>query len=207
MNMGELEDILYNNDTCRMKTLLQSLTKQIGWQSAFLRFKTALNDYFKERWFGKNRFVLGIFDLEEFLGLDEDILLILEHIESKNDFDSVSKEFENQLIALTEKQLKSGGSTLFFDTERMSAKPSAVLVKRLVDLRWKEFRKIITLFIKKQKTWKGKKVLDLKPVYTTHYGFEIMKALDIGLEVHSREELTTLVDSLGKLETTIISGE
>jgi hypothetical protein len=206
LNMDKLEGIIYDNDASGMKTLLESISKQVGWQSAFLGFKTALMDYFKERWFGINRFILGVFNLDEFLGLDEDLLSILEHIEDGNGFDSVSKEFENQLIALTEKQLKSGGSTLFFDVEKMSTKPSAVLVKLLADQRWKEFRKVLTQFRKKQETWKGMKALDLKPIYSTHYGYKVLKTLGLGLEVQSRDELLTLVDALGKIETTITSG-
>lgn len=205
--MDELTDIIYNYDAEGMRTFLQSFSKQVGWEATFPRFRDALMDYFKDKWFGINRFILSVFDLDEFLGLDEDILTILESIEDGTDFDAVSKEFENKLISLTEQQLKSGGSTLFFDVERMSVKPSAVLVNTLIDQRWREFKKVLTQFRKKEETWKEKRAIDLKPVYVTHYGYEVMRTLVIGLEITSKDELAVLMDALEKIEATVSSGE
>lgn len=119
---------------------------------------------------------LGIPELACYDGPLEDIInLIPENV----GFQKGVQELSIGMIELLRNQLQNGGSTLFFDIDSMSSYDSSVLIPLLLERRKKEMKNI--------RLKRKNNLVNLLPLWTTGYGYEILKALGIGRTITIRD--------------------
>ena len=159
---------------------MAGLVKRKGWKQALSELLAGVERVHGGAWFARNRTLLSLMDCEELLGFDGDVEKILSKLPDSHDFKSVQTEAQDLLIEEVHRQLRSGGSTLFFDFETMQTKRTAVLMEDLSSARKREF------------TVRGKSFLDRlhgardygsewlewdDPLRYTHYGFNLLWSL------------------------------
>ena len=100
-------------------------------------------------------------------------------------------QFYTRIVMQLRNQFKSGGSTLFFDVERLSTTRGAILVEPLVKRRKQEIEELIL-------QEHGNRV-DLIPLWLTGYGFEILRKRGTGrtTSLHGFRTIKAVFQELG----------
>jgi len=114
---------------------------------------------------------LGIAELACYDGSISDIIAI---IPTTGTYEEGLLEIQANLILMLSTQLENGGSTLFFDIDRLATTPGSVLVPQIVSLRAKELKKLILY------QFDGR--VNLMPMWLTGFGFNILRATGCGRE-------------------------
>ncbi len=122
-------------------------------------------------WYGAQRGLLQGLELGVIGGFDGDPLLLLDNAVSKMSFDDAQQAIFDTTVSLVQEQLESQGPALFFDVEGMKNTSASKLIPLIVDRRHEEIENLYLPI-------KGSKV-DLRPLWLTHYGFNILDAADM----------------------------
>ena len=104
----------------------------------------------------------------------------------------------DRTLELLENQLTNEGPTLFLEVERMKNTRASKLIPQIIELRKEEINNI-TLQIK------GSRIF-LRPLWLTHYGLTILKAMGMGLTTNS-EGLAKIKSSFEELDLSIQTKE
>ncbi|MFW9933404.1 MAG: leucine-rich repeat domain-containing protein [Candidatus Thorarchaeota archaeon] len=118
-------------------------------------------------------------NLEELACYDGDFIDIINLIPDTEKYELGRKQFYFRLIQLLAKQLERGGSTLFFDIDRLSDTDAAMLVPSLLEERKRE--------VKNLRLTKFEDSIDLTPLWLTGYGHDVLKAMNAGRMVSSTQ--------------------
>jgi hypothetical protein len=122
-------------------------------------------------WFGAQRGLMHGLDLSVISGYDGDPRLLLEEAVAKMSFEDARQAIFDAAVRLVQNQLETGGPTLFLDVEGMKNTSASKLIPLIVEKRSEEIENIILPV-------KGSKV-DLRPLWLTHYGFNILSVADM----------------------------
>lgn len=138
--------LIWNDFKGSREWVRQSIYRQ-GWS----RTREILVDSIKGsyvEWFHINKILLEIFNLSELLGYDDDVMPLLESISETRSYDMVKSKLEESLRTLICEQLTKGGSTWFFDADKMRTSSSDTLLEQLLETRKEEFGYVVNLYSK-----------------------------------------------------------
>jgi hypothetical protein len=112
-----------------------------------------------------------------------------------SEFKSIQDLFRNRLEELSLEQVRKGSSTILFDVNSLSKKgKEALLVKSIVDRRREEIENTVL--------YQSHKGVDLSPLWITHYGFELLRNLGLGLTC-SQSEFSRIAEHLNELDLNV----
>jgi len=176
-------------DPQRLRALLRQLLAVHDWSEIHDELIGALSVTFGGGGLECQRFLMNTFEMGELLGLDADILSLLSSIVDPNDFDDLRRQFSQLVIMTVEKQVGDGGSTLFFDLDRMLQTSAAVLVPLIAERRNNEMRDVAAFQLED--------LVDLRDLWLTGNGYRILSAMGMHL-VTSIESLELIRPELRK---------
>ncbi len=124
--------------------------------------------------FPLQRGLMTAFILEELGGYDGDPNNLLSQINAQDSFESARDVILDTAAKLLIEQVRNEGSTLFLDSERIADSRASLLTPHLAERRKREISEAPVL--------KQKGSYDLSALALTFYGFEIIRALGLGLK-------------------------
>jgi hypothetical protein len=164
----------------------QSLGKRLSWEDSIKYLESAIDSLYQKHWLKINHVLLSTFGHPELLGVDCDVFHILRSMERPSDFEQASECLFNSLIQVSEFQLANGGSTLFFNIERMLSTRTAIIISELVKARYRET--ILVLHeVDEQIRASTKDWVDVSRLWRTGNGYRFLKARNIGTHIHVNE--------------------
>ncbi|TFH01047.1 MAG: hypothetical protein E4H14_19015 [Candidatus Thorarchaeota archaeon] len=129
---------------------------------------------------------MTIFKLSELLGVDCDIFAEMSSIPEPNSIDHASDILFDNLIQVTRAQFSSGGSTLFFNIDKLSKTRSVIIIPDLIEARYREIIFILSeydaLLPTLEKEW-----IDASRLWRSGYGLRLLKARNQGLMIHVKD--------------------
>lgn len=167
-----------------MWTLYSEMVKKFDWAQMKERIILALRKMKPIHWYGAQRGLLQGLGLGIIGGYDGDPNLLLDTAVATMSFDEAKQAVFDATVNLVQKQLEGSGPALFFDVEGMKKTSASKLIPLVVDRRQEEIENL-------RLPVKGSKV-DLRPLWLTHYGFNILDAADM--------RFTTDLDGLSNLQ-------
>ena len=142
--------------------------------------------------------VLQGFDLSHFFGVDTTVNELLRDIPANASFSVARRKIEQKLVKQLKKQINEGGPTIFLDTIELSKSKAAKLVPVIESLRKREIDEL-TIPVKNGYG-------QLRYLRVTHYGYTILRKLNIRYSKVKEEKLVEIQKELKKigfkLETT-----
>ncbi|TFG31184.1 leucine-rich repeat domain-containing protein [Candidatus Thorarchaeota archaeon] len=169
---------------CEMK-------KQYDWAYLKERMISVLQKMSPIQWYGAQRGLLQGLGIAMIEGFDGDPRLLLDTTVSEMSFIEAQQAIFDSAVKLLEEQLQNDGPTLFLDIENMRETSASKLIPLIVEKREDEVEKS-TLLVK------GSTVF-LRPLWLTHYGFNILSATGMGLTTNL-EGLETLRKNFDELD-------
>lgn len=172
------------------------LINEEGWQRVRSRLLYLLEHLPPNRWFKAQKGLLEGFGMAELAGFDGNPTRLLEHTDSLDNYQDTRAAIYDNTIERLQEQLKSGGSTLFLDVQKLAGTRGSKLIPSIASNRDTELSRAIVHI--------GGKKANLLALWLTHYGFELLKALRFGMITdHTGLELIRInLESLGyKLNT------
>ena len=167
------------------------LGRKVEWSGIKRRIDSLLGLVTEDHWFGVQRGLLSGFGMEELAGFDGNPMQLLKDTRGNMSFKDARRTVFDNVIGLLQEQLDHGGSTLFLDTDRMRKTRASKLIPGIVERRKMEVEKVVLPI-------KGSNVL-LEPLWLTHYGYQILRALRLGLttNLEGLHIIRTSFDELG----------
>ncbi|MFW9964980.1 MAG: hypothetical protein ACFFCX_15525, partial [Candidatus Sifarchaeia archaeon] len=102
------------------------------------------------------------------------------------DIEHASKLLFVRVIEIVKKQLKKGGSTLFFNINEISSTPSAIITSELIQARYRETILVLDEINLKLPSL-TKEWVDVSRLWRTGNGFRTLKARGLGIHIHIKE--------------------
>ena len=170
------------------------MMERYEWAHVKERIETVLQRMSFLKWYGAQRGLLQGLDISMLGGFDGDPSLLIDSAVMKMSHEEARQEIIDTAVKLIEKQLHQDGPTLFLDVENMRETSASKLIPLIVEKRKHEVENT-TLLVK------GSKVF-LRPLWLTHYGFNILSASEMGLTT-DLEGLEKLRESFDELEIEI----
>ncbi|MGY5859925.1 MAG: leucine-rich repeat domain-containing protein [Candidatus Thorarchaeota archaeon] len=161
----------------------KKIVKKHGWESVKTHLKAALPLIPLRSDFSAQSAILRDLGIPELACYDGSISDIIEIIPTEGTYTEGTLEIQSKLIAMLSEQIENGGSTLFFDIDKLSTTPGSVLVPQIVSQRAKELKELVL--------YQYADRVNLMPMWLTGFGFNILKAAQYG-----REELETMVPDI-----------
>jgi hypothetical protein len=122
-------------------------------------------------WYGAQRGLLDGLKLPSIAGFDGDPTKLLHNAASAISFEEARQTIFDTCVKLIQNQLRNDGPTLFLDVEGMKDTRASKLIPLIVEKRVEEIERTVL-------SVKGSKV-DLRPLWLTHYGFNILSATNL----------------------------
>jgi len=170
------------------------LATKIEWTEIKKRIDFLLSNLTKEQWFSAQRGLLSGLGMVELAGFDGNPSKLLEGTDGSMPFkEAIHIIFDNS-VRLLETQLDNDGPTLFLDIDRMRKTRASKLIPNIIERRKVEVENAIIPRI-------GSKVF-LESLWMTHYGFQILRATNIGL-VTNLETFNSIKGSFDELGMSI----
>ena len=141
--------------------------------------------------FRAQKILLENLGLPELACYDGSIKDIVEFLPSEGTFEEGVEHIRSCMISLLHQQLENGGSTLFFDIEKLATTPASVLIPLIVSKRANELKNIILY------DYNGS--VNLMPLWLTGFGFKVLHAIGCGKKEHSYYLTSKIDDSFTKL--------
>lgn len=169
----------------------EALIRELGWE----KVRDGIRNIFKARplphSFQIQKKLFDRLEMGELFGLDCGASEMLSLIPDLMDIRQGLDELYARIVKRLKKQFNDGGSTLFFNVEKLSTTRGAVIVEPLIRRRKKELEEL-TLSM-------SDKYVDLKPLWFTGYGFEILRKLGVGVTVSLQrfKSMISLFEELG----------
>jgi hypothetical protein len=171
----------------------RELERKYDWPEIRQRIASLLDKIPKEKWFAAQRGLLSGFGMDELAGFDGNPANLLEDARNDISYRDARQAIFDTTINAIESQIERGGPTLFLDTERMSKTRASKLIPLIVERRQSEIENASI-------TTRGRKVL-LEDLWLTHYGYQILKALKLGL-ITDNEKLSLITEGFEELGMT-----
>ncbi|MFW9808360.1 MAG: leucine-rich repeat domain-containing protein [Candidatus Thorarchaeota archaeon] len=153
------------------------LVAKFGWR-VVKEHLLALSKTLKiENEFSSQNLLLKEFGFPELACYDGKLRDIVKLLPTKGTYETGVHLLKSRIVSLLEKQLETGGSTLYFDMEILATTCGSVLIPSLLKRRESEMRDV-TLFDRKG-------TVDLLPLWATSYGHKILRALAVGRRINS----------------------
>lgn len=182
----EIKDYLVQDNVCAVQTLIDELIKDNEWKEIVNLLKTVTRSLYKKHLLKTQQMVLTILNLPELLGVDCDIFSELSSIPSPESIEQASNLLFDNLIQIAKTQFKTGGSTLFFDVDKLSKTRSIIIIPDLIEARYREAVFIISEYEELLPTL-TKEWVDVARIWRTGYGLRLLKARNKGLLIHVKE--------------------
>lgn len=170
--------------------MYSEMAKRYDWAHLRERINTSLQKMIPMQWYGAQRGLLQGLGISELTGFDGDPSLLLEKAIIETSFDEARQVIFDTTVRLLETQVNEDGPTLFLDIEKLRNTSASKLIPLIVEKRKQELENAMILV-------KGSKVF-LKPLWMTHYGFNILSASGMGLmtDLDGLETLRKYFDEL-----------
>ncbi len=135
--------------------------------------------------------LLKLLGLEEYRGVTLDIIQLLRSMKHESDFSHAVESLREILFEQLTKQVSEGGMTHFVDIDWLSNNELAVHIPAVIATRKAEMDSVAIQ--------KRNGMYDLRPLWVTAYGFELLTALGLGLETDD-EGLKSIQRSLDNVD-------
>ncbi len=168
------------------KVLTTNVHSKEDWIELVGFLQRACQDTYQKHWLKTHHMVLSIFGVSELLGIDSPLFDELRSLDVPKDMTHASNSLFELLIDVAKTQFNSGGSTLFFDVDRISSTRSAVITSDLIQARYRE-----TIFVIQEiddalpsltKEW-----VDASRLWRTGNGFRLLRAKYLGIPIHIKD--------------------
>ncbi|MFW9794889.1 MAG: hypothetical protein ACFFEE_11330 [Candidatus Thorarchaeota archaeon] len=184
-------ELLATDQTKKLESLIAKVLKteiqsKKDWEEFVTILQVGCQENYQSHLLKTHHMILSIFGMPELIGVDCNLFKELREIPPPSSIEEASKGLFDALIEISKKQLKTGGSTLFFDIEKISSTRSAVITSDLIEARHREtilvLKEIDDILPTLTKEW-----VDVSRLWRTGNGFRFMKATDLGLVIHVKE--------------------
>ncbi len=169
----------------------ESLVASHGWNSVKTHLESLLKEMTSKKDFIAQKLLLESLGLPELACYDGSIRDIISLFPTEGTYDEGVDQIRNKLISLLHEQLERGGSTLFFDIEKLAVTQGSVLIPLIVSRREKELSEL-TLY-----DYNGK--VNLMPLWLTGFGFNLLTVLGCSKKADRTSISSTLDDPFTKL--------
>lgn len=181
-----IKDYLVQNDIERLRILINTLIEDHKWPDIVELLKTSTESLYKKHWLKTYQMVLSIFELSELLGVDCDIFSEMNSIAQPESIENASDLLFDNLIQVAMTQFRSGGSTLFFNVDKISTTRFAIIIPELIEARYRETIFILCEFDEMlpalTKEW-----IEAARLWRTGYGFRFLRARNHRLLIHVKD--------------------
>ncbi len=181
-----IKDYLVQNDIERLHILINTLIKDCKWPDIVELLETSTESLYGEHWLKTHQMVLSIFGLSELLGVDCDIFSEMNSISQPESIENASDLLFDNLIQVAMTQFRSGGSTLFFNVDKISATRFAIIIPELIEARYRETIFILCEFDEMLPTL-TKEWIEAARLWRTGYGFRLLRARNHRLLIHVKD--------------------
>ena len=182
----QLKEALINNDLSAVRGEIDVLAKDSDWTQIANLLRISMESLYQKHWLKTNHVLLSLFMLPELLGIDCNIFSEISSMQQPRSVMQVYDSLFELLVRIAENQIKNGGSTLFFNVERMSSTRSAIIIPDLIEARYREtlfvLQEIDNILPKLTKEW-----VDVSRLWRTSNGFRLLKVRNIGTLIHINE--------------------
>ena len=182
----EIKDYLVQDNIQGVQTLIDELITDSNWKEIVALLKTVTRSLYQKHLLKTQQMVLTIFNLSELLGVDCDIFSELDSIPDPESIQQATDYLYENLIQIAKSQFNNGGSTLFFNVDKISRTRSIIIVPELIEARYREIIFIIDeydeLLPKLTKEW-----IDASRLWCTGYGIRLLKARNHGRYIHAKD--------------------
>ncbi|TFG11726.1 leucine-rich repeat domain-containing protein [Candidatus Thorarchaeota archaeon] len=124
--------------------------------------------------FPLQRGLMAAFGLEELGGYDGEPEDLLSELHAEDSLESVRDVILDTSANLLKEQIKNGHSTLFLDSEKIAESRASLLTPQLAERRKRE--------VSEAPVFKQGNSYDLSGLVLTYYGYEMIRAVGLGLE-------------------------
>lgn len=188
-------------------TELDTVAKKMKWSKIRERILTILDQISREKWYHIQRGLLIGLGMAELSGFDGNPAKLVDTTDDTMNYETAKQAIFNRAVELLEEQIDHGGPTLFLDTEAMIETSASKLISKIIDARKLEIENT-TILTKASVTL-------MNSLWLTHYGYNILKALNVGLRHFGTEDkvkqsfselgFTLKTEEVDSLETTKIN--
>jgi len=182
----EIKDYLVQDNVDAVRTLIDELIKDNEWKEIVTLLKTTTKSLYKKHWLKIQHMVLSIFNLPELTGVDCDIITELGSIPKPRSIEHASDLLFDNLIQVAKTQFRSGGSTLFFRVDKLTATKSVIIVPDLIEARYRETILVLAEYDEILPTL-TKDWIDASRLWRSGYGIRLLKARNQGLLIHIKD--------------------
>ncbi|MHA2025554.1 MAG: hypothetical protein ACW98U_06595 [Candidatus Thorarchaeota archaeon] len=167
-------------------TLLNQVESDKDWQELVNILRIAFSKMYQKHWLKIHQVLFSVFDIPELLGVDCDIFEELRAIPQPVNIKQVSNSLFEVLVEIAKSQLRSGGSTLFFNIGKISSTRTAIITSDLIEARYRETVLVLNEIDKIIPTL-TKEWVNVSRLWRTGNGFRLMKATELGVVIHIKE--------------------
>ena len=182
----EIKDYLAQDNIRGVQTLLDELINDNEWTEIVVLLKTVTTALYKKHLLKTHQIVLTIFGLAELLGVDCDIFAEMRSIPQPDSIEHASNLLFDNLIQVAKTQFSSGGSTLFFDVDKLSKTRSVIIIPDLLEARYRETVFILAEYDEILPSL-TKDYVDASRLWRSGYGLRSLKARNQGLMIHVKD--------------------
>jgi len=179
----EIKDYLVQDNISAIQTLIDELIKDNDWKEIVALLKTVTSSLYKKHLLKTHHMILAIFNLSELTGVDCNIFDEMNSIPKPDSIAHASDLLFDNLIQIARTQLSSGGSTLFFDVDKLSKTRSVIIIPDLIEARYRETIFILSEYDEMLPTlttdW-----IEVSRLWRCGYGLRLLKARNQGLMIH-----------------------
>lgn len=168
--------------------IARTIVKSRGWAGLASGLKMDLRH---QDFLARQRSILEAIDMTDLLGIDAELVPVLEGLPEGTSWRAGRKMLRNHLFLMIRKQVGSHrGSTMFFDIDEMMKTEAAILVPDILRRRREEVHETVLLT--------DGKTIRTVPLHLTFYGHKIMTSLSIFSSLLNQrlQELTNALESL-----------
>ncbi|MHA1908684.1 MAG: leucine-rich repeat domain-containing protein [Candidatus Thorarchaeota archaeon] len=166
------------------------LVKKFGWAKSKDWMISITNLLGVEHGYPLQQILFENLGMPELACYDGDFSDIIRLLPDKGSYKKGVELLRERMIKTLQEQLDNEGSTLFFDIDALSTRDASVLIPVILNRRKKELERI-TLLVNENS-------VDLKPLWKTGYGYEILKALKMRERV-SRKDFAFVRKAFAKI--------
>ena len=181
-----IKDYLVQNDIERLRILINTIIEDHKWPDIVELLETSTESLYKKHWLKTHQMVLSIFELSELLGVDCDIFSEMNSIAQPESIENASDLLFDNLIQVAMTQFRSGGSTLFFNVDKISTTRFAIIIPELIEARYRETIFILCEFDEMEPTL-TKEWIEAARLWRTGYGFRLLRARNHRLLIHVKD--------------------
>ena len=182
----EIKDYLVQDNIQGVQSLIDELIKDNEWKEIVSLLKTVTNSLYKKHLLKTHQMILTIFNLSELLGVDCDIFEEMNSIPGPDNIEQASDLLFDNFVQIARSQFSSGGSTLFFNVEKLSTTRSVIIIPELIEARYRETIYILAEYDEMLPTL-TKDWIEASRLWRCGYGLRLLKARNHRLMIHVKD--------------------